>query len=163
RAVSLLAATATAFLGGRLAAAEAKPVELAPFKVGADDALHVQNSTSLLNSYLLEQHGVGQLQDIAGIAPNLFVSNSDSRGFGDLTALRGSPNTISFSGPSVALFVDDVPGGSVSSYSSSLLNVDSLVVKAGPQGTSYGRNAAAGAIDIKTREPGARHQGKITA
>ena len=161
-AVSLLATTAAAFLGGRLAAAEAKAVELAPFKVGADDALRVQNSTSLLNAYLLEQHGVSQLQDVAGIAPNLFISNSDSRGFGDVLSLRGSANTIFFSAPSVALFVDDVPGGSVSSYSSSLLNIESLVVKAGPQSTNYGRNASAGVIDIKTREPGARHQGKFT-
>src|SRR6185503_19065186 len=111
----------------------------------------------VLNQYLLDQHGVGQLQDISGIAPNLFTSNSDSRGFGDVVALRGSANSIFFSAPSVAFIIDDVPSGSVSSYPSSLLNIDSFVVKAGPQGTDYGRNAPAGVIDIKSRAPGSEH------
>ena len=148
-----------------LVAAEPK-TQMSPFRVEAEfgvEGLRIQSSTSVLNQYLLEQHGVAQLQDISGIAPNLFSSNSDSRGFGDVLSLRGVANSIFFSSPGVALYVDDVPYGSVSSYSSSLLNIDSLVVKAGPQITEYGRNAAGGVIDIKTRSPGAKHQGKIQA
>ena len=139
---------------------------MAPFKVEAEfgvDGLRIQNSTSVLNQYLLDQHGVIQLQDVSGIAPNLYSSNSDSRGFGDVISLRGIANSIFFSSPGVALYVDDVPGGSVSSYPSTLLNIEDLVVKAGPQGTAYGRNASGGVIDIKTRSPGARHQGKLQA
>ncbi len=139
---------------------------MSPFKVEAEfgvDGLRIQNSQAVLNSYLLEQHGVSQMQDITGIAPNLFVSNSDSRGFGDILALRGVTNSIFFSSPGVALYVDDVPGSSVSSYPSSLLAIDSVVVKAGPQGTDYGRNAAGGVIDIKSRAPGGSHQGKLLA
>ncbi len=160
RLASLIALAASLAAGSR--AAEPATV-MSPFKVGAEDILRVQNSATLLNAYLLEQHGVGQLQDITGIAPNLSISNSDSRGFGDVIALRGLANTIFFSGPSVALYVDDVPGGSVSSYSSSLPNLTSFLVKAGPQVTAYGRNAPAGVIDIHTREPGARQSGRIVA
>jgi outer membrane receptor protein involved in Fe transport len=150
---------------GTLAGADPK-TQMAPFRVEAEfgvDGLRIQNSTSVLNQYLLDQHGVAQLQDISGIAPNLFSSNSDSRGFGDVLSLRGVANSIFFSSPAVVLYVDDVPHGSVSSYSSSLLNIDTLVVKAGPQATEYARNAAGGVIDIKTRSPGARHQGRIQA
>ncbi len=154
---------------GLVASAQSAPsapkrTEMAPFTVEAEfgvDGLRIQNSQSVLNPHLLEQHGVTQLQDIAGIAPNLFSSNSDSRGFGDILALRGTSNSLFFSAPSVAYFIDDVPGGSVSSYPSALLGVESFVVKAGPQGTDYGRNAPGGAIDIKTRAPGNRHQGKL--
>jgi len=137
---------------------------MSPFKVEAEfgvDGLRIQNSNSVLNSYLLEQHGVAQLQDISGVAPNLFSSNSDTRGFGDVVALRGITNSIFFSAPGVALYVDDVPGGSVSSYPSTLLNIDSLAVKAGPQGTDYGRNAPGGVIDIKTHVPGGTPQGRL--
>ncbi|MEO7799467.1 MAG: TonB-dependent receptor plug domain-containing protein [Opitutaceae bacterium] len=157
--------SSTMFLPGtQILAAEGRPTELAPFKVEAEfgvDGLRIQNSQSVLNQHLLEQHGLAQMQDIAGAAPNLFISNSDSRGFGDVLALRGSANSIFFSGPSVALYLDDVPSGSVSSYPSTLLNIETLIVKAGPQGTDYGRNAPAGVIDIKSRLPGGTHQGKV--
>lgn len=159
-------ALGAATCGGHLAAAESKVTEMSPFRVEAEfgiEGLRIQNSQAVLNPYLLEQHGVGQLQDIAGLAPNLFSSNSDTRGFGDVLALRGSANSIFFGAPSVALYLDDVPSGSVSSYPSTLLNIDSFVVKAGPQGTDNGRNAPAGVIDIKTPVPGAKARGKISA
>jgi iron complex outermembrane receptor protein len=161
RLVALLAAAG--IIHSQLGAADPK-TEMAPFKVEAEfgvDGLRIQNSTAVLNQYLLDQHGVAQLQDVSGIAPNLFTSNSDTRGFGDVLSLRGVANSIFFSSPAISLSVDDVPSGSVSSYPSSLLNIDSLTVKAGPQGTDYGRNAAGGVIDIKSRTPGSRHQGKL--
>jgi iron complex outermembrane receptor protein len=160
-----LATLAVAFSGGRLPGAEVR-TEMAPFRVEAEfgiDGLRIQNSSAVLNDHLLGQHGVTQLQDISGIAPNLYSSNSDTRGFGDVLSLRGVANSIFFSPPSIALYVDDVPSGSVSSYPSSLLNIESLSVKAGPQGTDFGRNATGGVIDIRTRVPGARHQGRLLA
>jgi outer membrane receptor protein involved in Fe transport len=166
RSILVFSAAAVASLsGGNLAAAEAR-TEMAPFRVEAEfgiDGLRFQNSNAVLNDYLLGQHGVTQLQDISGIAPNLFSSNSDTRGFGDVLSLRGVANSIFFSPPSIALYVDDVPSGSVSSYPSSLLNIDSFSVKAGPQGFDYGRSATGGVIDIRTRVPGVRHQGRLLA
>lgn len=166
RPVRLVASLAvlTGICAGRLAAADAKATEMSPFKVEAEfgvDGLRIQNSTSVLNQYLLQQHGVAQLQDMAGLAPNLGTSNSDTRGFGDVVSLRGVSNSIFFSAPAVGLVIDDVPSGSVSSYPSALLNIESFTVKAGSQSTDYGRNAPGGVIDIKTRTPGATHQGNV--
>lgn len=160
--VAILALSTAAGLA-RLPAAETK-TEMAPFKVEAEfgvDGLRIQNSSAVLNQYLLDQHGVAQLQDMSGLAPNLFTSNSDSRGFGDVLVLRGMTNSIFFSAPAVALVVDDVPSGSVSSYPSALLAIDSFTVKAGPQSTDYGRNAPGGVIDIKTRAPGTAQRGSV--
>ena len=166
RPVRLVATLAvlTGICAGRLAAADAKATEMSPFKVEAEfgvDGLRIQNSTSVLNQYLLQQHGVAQFQDMAGLAPNLGTSNSDTRGFGDVVSLRGVSNSIFFSAPAVGLVIDDVPSGSVSSYPSALLNIESFTVKAGSQSTDYGRNAPGGVIDIKTRTPGATHQGNV--
>ena len=166
RPVRLVAtfAVLTGLCAGHLAAADAKATEMSPFKVEAEfgvDGLRIQNSTSVLNQYLLQQHGVAQLQDMAGLAPNLGTSNSDTRGFGDVVSLRGVSNSIFFSAPAVGLVIDDVPSGTVSSYPSSLLNIESFTVKAGSQSTDYGRNAPGGVIDIKTRIPGATHQGNV--
>ena len=162
-ALALITA-ATEITGIRLLAAEGQTTQMAPFNVAAEfgvDGLRIQNSQSVLNQYLLEQHGVAQLQDMAGLAPNLGTSNSDTRGFGDVISLRGVTNSIFFSSPAIGLVIDDVPSGSVSSYPSSLLNIESFTVKAGAQGTDYGRNAPGGVIDIKTRTPGATHQGNV--
>ncbi len=159
-----LAALVAGGISNALAAADAKTTVMAPFRVEAEfgvDGLRIQNSTAVLNPYLLAQHGIAQLQDISGAAPNLFLSHSDTRGFGDVIALRGVTNSIFFSAPAVGLYVDGVSSGSVSSYPSSLLNVENFVVKAGPQGTEYGRNAAGGVVDLQTRAPGGKHQGKL--
>ncbi|MEO6244235.1 MAG: TonB-dependent receptor, partial [Opitutaceae bacterium] len=156
--IGLWAAASSSF------AAEGNATVMSPFKVESEfgvDGLRIQNSQAVLNAYQLEQRAVVQLQDVTGLAPNLATSNSDTRGYGDVLSLRGITNSIFFTNPSVALSVDDVPGGSVSSYPSGLLGVESFVVKAGPQGTDYGRNAPGGVIDIKTRVPGARHQGAL--
>jgi iron complex outermembrane receptor protein len=159
-----LIAFCTGTAGLRLSAAEAKTTQMEPFNVAAEfgvDGLRIQNSSAVLNQYLLEQYGVAQLQDMSALAPNLGTSNSDTRGFGDVVSLRGVSNSIFFSSPAIGLVIDDVPSGSVSSYPSGLLNIESFTVKAGAQGTDYGRNAPGGVIDIKTRTPGATHQGKV--
>jgi iron complex outermembrane receptor protein len=159
---SQAATAAAAAFSSRVGAAET--TVLSPFRVEAEfglDGQRIQNSSAVLNSYLLEQQGIARLQDITGAAPNLASSNSDTRGYGDVLSLRGLTNSIFFTSPSVAYVIDDVPSISVSGYPSSLLGLESFTVKAGPQGTDYGRNAPGGVIDIKTRTPGAQHRGKV--
>ncbi|MBL9190626.1 MAG: TonB-dependent receptor [Opitutaceae bacterium] len=162
--VSSLGALAALAIQASAASAGAPTTVMSPFKVEAEfgvDGLRIQNSQAVLNAQLLEQHGIAQLQDMTGAAPNLATSNSDTRGFGDVLSLRGVTNSIFFTTPGVALVIDDVPAGSVSAYPSGLLGVENFVVKAGPQGTDYGRNAPGGVIDIKTRAPGNRHAGRL--
>ncbi|PAW67505.1 MAG: hypothetical protein B9S34_05350 [Opitutia bacterium Tous-C1TDCM] len=163
-AAASLIATVAAAAAFTPCAAAAETTVLSPFRVEAEfglDGLRIQNSSAVLNSYLLEQQGIASLQDITGAAPNLATSNSDTRGYGDVLSLRGLANSIFFTSPSVAYVIDDVPGLSVSGYPSSLLGLESFTVKAGPQGTDYGRNAPGGVIEIKTRTPGAQHRGKV--
>jgi iron complex outermembrane recepter protein len=116
--------------------------------------LKVELSRTELNENILGIYGATQLQDLAGLAPNLSSINSDTRGFGDILSMRGSANSIFFSSPSVGLYVDGVPGGSVSTYPGELVNVSRISILSGPQSTLFGRNASAGVIDIQTRRPG---------
>lgn len=123
--------------------------------------LEVELSRSDLNENLLGIYGSNQLQDLSGLAPNLFTSHSDTRGFGDVISMRGSANSLFFSPPSVALYVDDVPQGSVASYPGELLNIGYVSILSGPQSTSFGRNATAGIINIHTRVPGDEQRGAL--
>ena len=116
--------------------------------------LNVDLSRSVLNENLLDIYGATQLQDLAGLAPNLTSINSDTRGFGDILSMRGSANSIFFGSPSVGLYVDGVPGGSVSTYPGELINISSISILSGPQSTRFGRNASSGMININTRRPG---------
>ena len=135
-------------------------VDLDTFEIQGDyqaTDLVIDLSRSVIEENLLAIYGATQLQDLSGLAPNLYSSNADTRGFGDIISMRGNANTMFFSSPSVALYIDDIPSSSVSTYPSDLLSIANLTVHSGPQVTRYGRNAPAGVIEIHSREPGQTH------
>ncbi len=101
------------------------------------------------------------LADLAGLIPGFNVVTSDTRGYGDIISMRGSTNTLFFSPPAVGMMVDDVPMGEVFSYQSSLLALDQVRLLRGPQGAGYGRNAAAGMIEMTTPAPGLKDEGEV--
>ncbi len=135
-------------------------VDLDTFEIQGDyqaTDLKIDLSKSVIEENLLAIYGATQLQDLSGLAPNLYSSNADTRGFGDIISMRGSANTMFFSSPAVALYIDDIPASSVSTYPSDLLSIANLTVHSGPQSTRYGRNAPAGVIEIRSREPSQTH------
>jgi iron complex outermembrane receptor protein len=99
--------------------------------------------------------GVSNLDSLQHYAPGLTISNVGS-GFVSYTYLRGAgTNQIDpGSDPSVAFFIDEVYIGGTAGLQFDLLDVDRVEVLKGPQGTLFGRNAAAGAISITTKRPG---------
>ena len=124
-------------------------ITLAPMVVTADRP----NSSILLGSDL-DLFQAESVADLAGLVPGLYVVTTDSRGYGDVISMRGSTNTLFFSPAAVGIVIDDVPMGAVFSYPTGLLDLEEVKVLRGPQGTIYGRNGAAGMIDMTTRLPG---------
>jgi iron complex outermembrane receptor protein len=115
------------------------------------------NSSLLLGSDL-DLFQTESVADLAGLVPGFYVVTTDSRGYGDVISMRGSTNTLFFSPPAVGMMVDDVPMMDVFSYPAGLLELDQVNVLRGPQGTIYGRNGAAGMIDMTTPQPGAKNE-----
>lgn len=151
------AAAGLSGLSGQSSSDSMELVDLDLFEIRTEyrfDDLEIDVSSSELNENLLGVYGSTQLQDLSGLAPNLSFINSDTRGFGDILSMRGSANSLFFSSPSVGLYVDGVPGGSVSTYPGDLHNISGIAIRSGSQSTLYGRNASAGIIDIRTRRPG---------
>jgi iron complex outermembrane receptor protein len=111
-------------------------------------------SVTALNADALQRSGVVSLDSVQQYAPGLSMATVGS-GFVSYTYMRGSgTNQIDAgSDPSVAFFVDEVYVTGTAGAQFNLFDVERIEVLKGPQGTLFGRNAAAGAISITTKKP----------
>jgi len=100
----------------------------------------------------LQEQKIISVVDLATITSGLNFSTASTgiapfiRGFGNHTGTVGNE-------PPVAIYVDGVYLPSSAGSVFTLNNIDRIEVLKGPQGTLFGRNAAAGAINIITRTP----------
>ncbi len=111
-------------------------------------------SISALGADVLGKTSASSIATLQQYVPGLNIDSS----LGSLSAdisLRGAGTTRLNAGgdPAVALFEDEVYVGGQAGIQFDLLDVDSIDVLKGPQGALYGRNAAAGAIAITTKQP----------
>jgi iron complex outermembrane receptor protein len=155
----ILFLTSLLLAGGPPVLLQAAPPEttLEPLVVTAE-----RSAGSVLLGKDLDLFQVESLANLSGLVPNFSVGTSDTRGFGDIISMRGSANTLFFSPPAVGMMVDDVPMGETFSYQAGLLEMDQVKVLRGPQGTIYGRNGAAGMLDMSTPQPGLKNEAHLT-
>lgn len=122
----------------------------------SENVQNVPISIVALTGSSLAKSGVTTIDSLQHYAPGLSISAVGS-GFVSYTYLRGSgTNQIDAgSDPSVAYFEDEVYIGGTAGLQFDLFDIDRVEVLKGPQGTLFGRNAAAGAISIVTKRPSA--------
>jgi iron complex outermembrane receptor protein len=120
----------------------------------AESLQDVPISITAVNAETLERSAVATLDDIQRLAPGMTMSAIGS-GFVSYTYVRGAGTNVLDSGadPSVAFFLDEVYLAGTAGLQFDLLDVERVEVLKGPQGTLFGRNAAAGAINIITQRP----------
>ncbi|MGB6219656.1 TonB-dependent receptor [Haloferula sp.] len=155
-----LAATA---LMSSLAAAQQDIETLPTTIVEAERADESLTAVSVLSPNTLDLFQVETLSDLTGIVPGFNIVSPDSRGYGQVVAMRGSTNTLFFGPPAVGLYVDDVPLGDAYTYPSDLLELSEIRVYRGPQGPWFGRNGAAGMVEMTTPGPTESQFTKLTA
>lgn len=103
----------------------------------------------------LDKERVMTVQDITKLVPGLQGTSEGDHGVTTLT-MRGIGNDSAkteYADPEVALFVDGVYAPRAETATSLLMDIDSVQVLRGPQGTLWGRNSTAGAIDFETAKP----------
>jgi len=119
-------------------------------------SIDVVDNTSLKNS------GVQQLVDLPHAVPALRVNLAGTfvlptiRGVGSMVALPGLTQNI-------ATYVDGFYAPSPGANNFDLVNVESVNVLKGPQGTLFGANAVGGAIMINTFKPQEQFSGFMRA
>ena len=105
----------------------------------------------------LDRNNVRQISDLGKLTPGLRV---DFQGGSAQPTIRGVGTAVSASGSgsNVGIYVDGFYAPNPFTSDLQLLNVSSVQVLKGPQGTLFGRNSTGGAILVTTTEPSADTQ-----
>jgi iron complex outermembrane receptor protein len=119
--------------------------------------------SSILTKNQVKDRQIDNLVDLSGLSPNLHINNNSIQSYGDIMVIRGIANTQLFGPAGVQLYVDGIPQADVSTYASTLYDIESIEVLRGPQGHKSGKSVTGGAIHIKTQVPGDRQVNKVSA
>jgi iron complex outermembrane recepter protein len=118
---------------------------------------NLQNTPTAISAFgptVLQDRAVSSLRDLAGQIPNLSIARANISYTTQTYSLRGVGETDPIQEPVLAVYIDDVYQprqiGSMPDFN----DLERIEVLRGPQGTLYGRNSAAGAIRVITRDPG---------
>lgn len=129
-------------------------VEVLATSVQSETAVQDQaRSISLLTGQELESAGITALEALPRLVPGYSQSHAGLRSFSDNHFIRGIGNADFLGDPGVVVYVDDAPFGDALTFTHDLLAIESIEVFRGPQGPRFGKNAAAGVINITTRQP----------
>jgi iron complex outermembrane receptor protein len=120
-------------------------------------------SATQITEKKLEDAGVTKVRDAVELAPNVMVVGSSSpryttpyiRGQGSQDAYIPDDSSVSF-------YLDEVPLPRYF-FDSELIDIQKIEVLRGPQGTLFGKNTQAGAINLVTNDPNANDGHKISA
>lgn len=124
---------------------------------------NVPVAVTAITADTLVNRNVSTISDIPRLAPSLTITQGNVPTNSSIN-LRGI-GTVAFSTgiePSVAVIVDDVPLLQQAQAFSGLSDIARIEVLRGPQGTLFGKNASAGALNIVSQGPSAQWTGAIT-
>ncbi|TPG56456.1 TonB-dependent receptor [Sphingomonas glacialis] len=120
-------------------------------------------AVTAISGETLVNRNVATVTDLTRLAPSLTVTTGAVPTNNSIN-LRGV-GTVAFSTaiePSVAVIVDDVALLQQAQAFSGLSDIARIEVLRGPQGTLFGKNASAGALNIVSQGPTARLTGSVT-
>ncbi len=129
----------------------------------AESAHELPFSVSVLDGTILDRARLYSIED--ALRTSVGVDVSSFGGFNDTNVrMRGVGSLFQINGEdsSVVMNVDGVP---LSARSATLatLDIERVEILKGPQGTLFGRNSEAGAINVTTRRPTQQTQGYVSA
>ncbi len=121
----------------------------------AQDVQQIPLAVTAVSPAQLEAQGVVNVQDITQVSPSFSSSNAQLASASVVLRIRGvgtTSNNIGFES-AVGIFVDGAyqsrPGIALSEF----VDVERVEVLRGPQGTLFGRNTSAGALNITNVRP----------
>jgi iron complex outermembrane receptor protein len=110
---------------------------------------------SAFSSEQLEARGISSVGSLNALAPNLQISTATGNTTGSQFSIRGAVtiNPALYWDPTVGVYLDGVYVSKALGGIFDLIDLERVEVLRGPQGTLYGRNTLAGAVNLVTRQP----------
>lgn len=120
-----------------------------------ETAQEVPVAISVIRGDSIEATGNFNVVKLQQLAPTLQVYTTNPRNTSVNIRGLGVPYGLTSDGfeQGVGIYVDDVYNSRVAAATFDFLDVDQVEVLRGPQGTLYGKNTTAGAINITTNQP----------
>ncbi len=112
--------------------------------------IEVPVSLTVFSAEAVEKAGIHTLTELNGLVPNVTI---DADSVLQIRGIRSFTRNIGFEASS-AVYVDGVYQGRSQGNQQDLLDISSVEVLRGPQGTLFGKNSPAGAVNITTLKPG---------
>ncbi len=118
----------------------------------AESLYEVPLSVSAIGRDALAERNVEKLDDIGQLTPNVDIAALPRSTYVRIRGL-GSGDNKGFE-QSIGLFVDGIYQGRAEYLNDAMLDIEQIEVLRGPQGTLFGKNTVAGALNITTANPG---------
>lgn len=121
----------------------------------SESAQDIPLAVSVIDARQLDETGAFNVNRLQQLAPTLQFYSSNPRNTAVNIRGLGVPFGLTSDGfeQGVGIYVDDVYYSRVASATFDFLDVAQIEVLRGPQGTLYGKNTTAGAINITTNQP----------
>lgn len=121
----------------------------------SENVQDVPIAISAVSSEFIESRGVSSIDSLGTIAPNVKIERAPSSKTISQIAIRGSVtiNPAITWEPAVGLYLDGVYIAKAQGSIFDVADLERVEILRGPQGTLYGRNALAGAINLISKKP----------
>jgi len=119
-----------------------------------DLAQKIPVAVTKLSQSTIENNNIQNVDDLDQRIPSLVTQDSVVSGYGTIS-VRGqrTARIDSTSSSPVGVYFDMVPLETMTSVMVDMIDIESVEVLRGPQGTLYGKNTPAGAINFTSRKP----------
>ncbi len=130
-----------------------------------ESAQKVPIAISVIGGETLERTGTYNVQRLTQAQPTVQLYTTNPRNTAANIRGLGVPFGLTNDGieQGVGIYIDQVYNGRIAAATLDFLDVERVEVLRGPQGTLYGKNTTAGAINITTRAPSFDLEGRFEA
>ncbi|MFV0247425.1 MAG: TonB-dependent receptor [Tenacibaculum sp.] len=116
-------------------------------------------TTVAINAQNIEASGINNIQTFTSQISNVIFNEAQQPGVNFLS-VRGISQIRNAEAP-IAVVIDGMTLPDASAINMSLYDIEMLEFVKGPQGTLYGKNAIAGAVNITTKDPTNNNKAKL--